>query len=100
MLDLSRNPNYSEWIKLAGRAVVSHMSGRIDGERRLYREMVSEASSVLGGVPHLASRLKVPVNIVERWSAGDVEPPPNVFLESLEIIAEAPWRGAPAFEVR
>lgn len=68
------------------------------GHRRIYSESVREASLALGGVPCLASRLNVPIDTINRWVAGDENPPLDAFLECLEIIAEGPWRIRPATE--
>jgi hypothetical protein len=62
------------------------------GELRIYSDTLREASLALGGAAPLASRLGVPVEAVDKWISGGEEPPLQVFLESLEIIAEGPWR--------
>lgn len=44
------------------------------------------ACLIVGGVPQLAQHLGVPAVLVRDWLAGEVEPPPPVFLAAVEII--------------
>lgn len=62
------------------------------GQHRIYSETLREASRTLGGATRLASRLNVTIDELNKWIGGEEEPPLHVFLDSLEIIAEAPWR--------
>jgi hypothetical protein len=62
------------------------------GQLRIYSDTLREASLALGGAAPLALRLDVPVDAVNKWISGEEEPPLDIFLESLEIIAEGPWR--------
>jgi len=40
----------------------------------------------------------VTIDELDKWIGGEEEPPLHVFLDSLEIIAEAPWRVVRATE--
>lgn len=61
-------------------------------ERSLYSETLREAVLALGDEQSLAARLGAEVDFLKKWLAGEERPPLRAFLESLDVIAEAPWR--------
>jgi len=49
------------------------------------------AAQTLGGVTQLAARLRVSVEDLDRWIAGNPPPPHNSFyLTALDIVSEGP----------
>jgi hypothetical protein len=60
-------------------------------QRARYSKVISQAEKVLGGSARLAHVLQVPLERVEAWLAGEEIPPLEVFLHSLDVIADGPY---------
>jgi hypothetical protein len=52
----------------------------------VYARALHRACLILGGIQQLAKRLEVAESELQRWLAGEQEPPQRVFLESVEIV--------------
>jgi hypothetical protein len=60
-------------------------------QRVRYAQILSQAERTLGGRARLADVLKVPVEKLDGWLAGNEVPPLEVFLGSLDVIADGPY---------
>lgn len=66
------------------------MGGGVD-QRTIYADTVWQAELTLGGRAQLAAFLHVPKEKIAAWVAGDEVPPLEVFLGSLDVIADGPY---------
>ena len=66
------------------------MSGCMD-QRTLYAETVWEAELILGGPAKAAAFFHVPKEKISAWVSGEELPPLEVFLSSLDVIADGPY---------
>jgi hypothetical protein len=55
-------------------------------EVTVYTRVLHRACQIVGGVEHLAARLRVPTVTLYRWLDGDGEPPTPVFLKAVDIV--------------
>jgi hypothetical protein len=60
-------------------------------QRTRYAQALSQAERVLGGRARLAAFLKVPAEKIAAWLSGEEVPPLEVFLDSLDVIADGPY---------
>ena len=60
-------------------------------QRTLYADALWEAELTLGGRAQLAEFFHVPKEKIAAWLAGDEVPPLEVFLGSLDVIADGPY---------
>lgn len=60
-------------------------------QRTIYADTVWQAQLTLGGRAQLAAFLHVPKEKIAAWVAGDEVPPLEVFLGSLDVIADGPY---------
>ena len=60
-------------------------------QRVRYAQILSQAERILGGRARLADVLKVPIEKVDAWLAGAETPPLQIFLASLDLIADGPY---------
>ena len=56
-----------------------------------YARALSQAEQVIGGRERLARALRVPAEKLAVWLAGEETPPLEVFLDSLDLIADGPY---------
>src|SRR6266850_3003796 len=66
-----------------------HMSGM--DQRARYAQVLSQAEATLGGRARLAAFLDVPAEKIAAWLSGEEMPPLEVFLDSLDVIADGPY---------
>ena len=59
--------------------------------RTLYADTLWEAEVILGGPAQAAAFFHVPKEKIAAWVAGDEIPPLEVFLSSLDVIADGPY---------
>jgi len=52
----------------------------------VYTRVLHRACQVVGGVEHLAARLRVSVSLVHRWLEGDDVPPSHIFLNAVDLV--------------
>ena len=52
----------------------------------VYTRVLHRACQIVGGVEHLAVRLRVPLVTLYRWLDGEGEPPAPVFLKAVDIV--------------
>jgi hypothetical protein len=52
----------------------------------VYAKALHRACLIVGGIEQLATRLRVPRDLLERWIRGENEPPQEIFLDAVEII--------------
>ena len=64
-------------------------------QRTRYANVLSRAEKILGSRARLASFLRVPPEKVEAWLGGGEVPPLEIFLASLDVIADGPYVRAP-----
>jgi len=57
----------------------------------VYTETLACAAATVGGTARLAESLKVPTGRLASWLAGEEPPPQEVFLDALDVIADAPY---------
>jgi len=55
----------------------------------VYTRVLHRACQMVGGVEHLAARLRVPVPTLYRWLDGESEPPTPIFLKAVDIVMPA-----------
>ena len=60
-------------------------------QRTRYAQALSEAESTLGGRAQLAEFFHVSKEKIAAWLSGDEVPPLEVFLSSLDVIADGPY---------
>ena len=60
-------------------------------QRTRYANVVSRAAKILGSRSRLAACFGVPVEKVEAWLEGRESPPLEIFLASLDVIADGPY---------
>jgi hypothetical protein len=60
-------------------------------QRMRYARALSQAEQVIGGRERLAHALRVPAERLAAWLAGEETPPLEVFLDSLDLIADGPY---------
>ena len=60
-------------------------------QRTIYADAVWEAELTLGGRAKLAAFFHVPKEKIAAWVAGEEVPPLEVFLSSLDVIADGPY---------
>jgi len=60
-------------------------------QRTLYAEALWQAEVTLGGRAQLAAFFHVPKEKIAAWMAGEEVPPLEVFLSSLDVIADGPY---------
>jgi len=63
-------------------------------QRTRYAQALSQAEIALGGRARLAAFLHVPAEKIAAWLKGEEVPPLEVFLESLDVIADGPYAAA------
>jgi len=59
----------------------------------VYSAVFLRAAQLMGGMEHLAAHLGVPRDMIERWAAGQVEPPPEMFLRAVDVHVEYTLKG-------
>jgi hypothetical protein len=62
-------------------------------QRTRYAQALSQAEHTLGGRARLAAFLNVPAEKIAAWLSGEEIPPLEVFLDSLDVIADGPYAG-------
>jgi hypothetical protein len=60
-------------------------------QRTRYAQALSHAEETLGGRAQLAAFFRVPAAQIAAWLAGEEIPPLEVFLSSLDVIADGPY---------
>ncbi|HYR36794.1 MAG TPA: hypothetical protein VEQ87_21085 [Burkholderiales bacterium] len=60
-------------------------------QRTRYAQVLSQAEATLGGRARLAAFLDVPAEKIAAWLSGEEMPPLEVFLDSLDVIADGPY---------
>ena len=60
-------------------------------QRTIYADALWEAELTLGGRSQLAAFFHVPKEKITAWVAGEEIPPLEVFLSSLDVIADGPY---------
>jgi hypothetical protein len=60
-------------------------------QRTLYADALWEAELTLGGRTQLAAFFHVPKEKIAAWVSGEEIPPLEVFLSSLDVIADGPY---------
>jgi len=60
-------------------------------QRTLYADALWQAELTLGGRSQLAAFFHVPKEKIAAWLAGEEIPPLEVFLSSLDVIADGPY---------
>ena len=60
-------------------------------QRDRYARTLSQAEKTLGGRDRLARALNVPAEKIAAWLAGAETPPLQIFLDSLDLIADGPY---------
>jgi hypothetical protein len=69
------------------------MSGAMDQQTR-YCSALSRAEKILGSRARMAAFFGVPPQKIQAWLEGEEAPPLEIFLRSLDVIADGPY--APA----
>ena len=62
-------------------------------QRTRYAQALSQAEQTLGGRAQLAAFFHVPLEKIAAWLSGEEIPPLEVFLGSLDVIADGPYAG-------
>jgi len=62
-------------------------------QRTRYAQALSQAEQTLGGRAQLAAFFRVPAEKIAAWLSGEEIPPLEVFLGSLDVIADGPYAG-------
>jgi len=62
-------------------------------QRTRYAQALSQAEETLGGRAQLAAFFRVPAERIAAWLSGEEIPPLEVFLGSLDVIADGPYAG-------
>jgi len=62
-------------------------------QRTRYARALSQAEETLGGRAQLAAFFHVPAEKIAAWLSGEEIPPLEVFLGSLDVIADGPYAG-------
>jgi hypothetical protein len=73
------------------------MQGGVD-QRTRYAQALWQAELTLGGRARAAEFFRVPKEKIAAWLAGEEVPPLEVFLDSLDVIADGPY--APSDRIR
>ena len=60
-------------------------------QRSRYASVLSRAEKILGGRARMAAFFRVPPEKIAAWLAGEEEAPLEVFLGSLDVIADGPY---------
>ena len=60
-------------------------------QRGRYANALSRAEKILGSRERMAAFFRVPPEKIEAWLSGDEEAPLEVFLRSLDVIADGPY---------
>lgn len=60
-------------------------------QRTRYVNALSRAERILGGRARMAAFFRVPLKTVSAWVEGVEAPPLDVFLRSLDVIADGPY---------
>jgi len=60
-------------------------------QRSIYRQALFYAAETLGGAGRLASFFNVPPEKLSAWLSGEQLPPLEIFLDSLDVIAQGPY---------
>jgi hypothetical protein len=60
-------------------------------QRTRYTSALSRAEQILGSRARMAAYLRVPQEQIDAWLAGEEPPPLEVFLRSLDVIADGPY---------
>ena len=60
-------------------------------QRSRYASVLSRAEKILGGRARIAAFFRVPPEKIAAWLAGEEEAPLEVFLGSLDVIADGPY---------
>lgn len=60
-------------------------------QRTRYAAALSRAERILGGRSRMAAFLRVPPEKIGEWVDGAEVPPLDVFLRSLDVIADGPY---------
>jgi len=56
-----------------------------------YAKALARAGEILGSRARMAAFFRVPPEKIEAWLAGEEEAPLEVFLRSLDVIADGPY---------
>jgi hypothetical protein len=64
--------------------------GTVD-QRTRYANALSRAEKILGSRARMARFLDVPAEKIQAWLDGEELPPLEVFLRSLDVIADGPY---------
>jgi len=56
----------------------------------LYARCTKRAAELLGGYEALGQRLSISSVILKRWAQGHSAPPPDVFLQIIDIVLSEP----------
>ena len=56
-----------------------------------YAAALSRAEQILGGRVRMAAFFRVAPEQIDAWVEGDEEPPLDIFLRSLDVIADGPY---------
>lgn len=56
----------------------------------VYVRALLKAAEILGGRKKLARYLQAPVADLNKWIAGEAEPPMSVFLRTVDLILDSP----------
>ncbi|HUQ25084.1 MAG TPA: hypothetical protein VM140_05390 [Burkholderiales bacterium] len=62
-------------------------------DREVYSSVFRRAAELIGGMESLAEQLGVPRAVLERWAAGQAEPPPEMFLRAVDVHVEYTLKG-------
>ena len=89
---LGGDPGRLDQRAAAGHAACSQ--GGMD-QQSIYRRTLYYAAEALGGPRRLAAFFQVPEEKVAAWLSGGESPPLEVFLDSLDVIAQGPYRPLP-----
>jgi hypothetical protein len=60
-------------------------------QRTRYTAALSRAAEILGSRARMAALLEVPAEKIQAWLAGEEPTPLEVFLRSLDVIADGPY---------
>ena len=60
-------------------------------QRTRYTTALSRAEEILGSRARMAAVLEVPAEKIQAWLDGAEPPPLEVFLRSLDVIADGPY---------
>ncbi|HUQ74297.1 MAG TPA: hypothetical protein VM183_06175 [Burkholderiales bacterium] len=64
-------------------------------QRTRYTTVLARAERILGSPARLAAFFKVPCEKVDAWLRGTEIPPLEIFLASLDVIADGPYARKP-----